>query len=43
MLCAGGTFLKIQVTRLAKIGFLTHFFVICCPTKPIFFSEYLQK
>ena len=40
--CTGDKFLKIGVSRLAKIGFLTHFFVICYQTKPTFLSEYSQ-
>ena len=40
--CTGDKFLKVGVSRLAKIGFLTHFFVICCQTKPTFLSEYSQ-
>ena len=40
--CTGDKFLKIGVFRLAKIGFLTHFFVICCQTKLTFLSEYSQ-
>ena len=41
--CTGEKFLKIRVPRLTKIGFLTHFFVICCPTKPTFLHEYSQN
>ena len=42
MVCTGEKFLKIRVPRLTKIGFLTHFFVICCPTKPTFLYEYCK-
>ena len=41
--CTGEKFLKIRVPRLTKIGFLTHFFVICCPTKPTFLYEHSQN
>ena len=41
--CPREKFLKIRVPRLTKIGFLTHFFVICCPTRPTFLYEYSQN
>ena len=41
--CNVDKFFKIRVPRLTKIGFLKHFFVICCPTKPTFLYENSQS
>ena len=41
--CSGEKVLKIRVPRLAKIGFLTHFFITCCQTKPTLLSEYSEN